>query len=106
MIQRIEQFNPKLNVDSFVVDVIVLEQRHVKIIETGSDGDISSAIAQSGGRLWRDETLRLDVVSRVAGIHGIVATSQAQPVGKVKCRGVIGCTSVMGGFVGSSLFQS
>ena len=89
MIQYVEQFRPELDIEFLVVNVIVFEDRQVEISEAGSDRDIPSAIAQSCGWLRRGETLRFDVVNRVAGIHGIIAPGQLQAVREVEGRGII-----------------
>ena len=46
MIQNVEHFRSELHIDSLVVDVIVLEQRYIEIVDTGTYRDVSTAVAQ------------------------------------------------------------
>ena len=70
MIEHVEEFRSELNVEALrnLLDLIVFEQRKIKVPKAGTDQAVSAPISHSrrGGR--KRETLCLDVIHRVAGI--------------------------------------
>src|ERR1700730_4794473 len=69
-VEEVESFRTKLQSKSFTPQGPILEQREVIIFQAGTAQSVASQISQLP-QGWPGETLRLNVVRRIAGINGI-----------------------------------
>ena len=69
MIQQIEEFRPKLNVE-VLRNTIVLEKGKIEIREARTNQTIAARVSQSRGRSGKGKAFCIDVMHRIAGMDG------------------------------------
>ena len=72
MVENIECFNTDLQGVTFG-ELVVLEQRKIKVGLSRSDEDITSSISQSINRVRKGEAGQLNIIDLVSRIHKRVA---------------------------------
>ena len=93
MVQHIEKLRAELHIESLgnTRYTVVFEQRPIDVQEARPDGYVASSVTQPVRGSGCGEARHIDVVSRISGVDGVVASRRRQAV-----RVVIGEAGYLG----------